>query len=151
MSSGPLTIVGASIYGTGAAPKVGYSNESDGAAPPTHAGMFSRAHSDCCLSLLNSLRTQWGMPLTDRLERRGDLFLDSASILFFSGVRFGCGEFPEDNSSSAAASLASGQIGYLPLFCLTGSVGWLLPHAFSIRSPSRRARRRSFSCCRWST
>ena len=55
MSSGPWTAVDAGIYGTGAAPKVGYPNGSDGAAPPSLVGMFSRARSDCHLSLLNSL------------------------------------------------------------------------------------------------
>ena len=41
MSSGRWTAVGSGIYGTGAAPKVGYPNGSDGAAPLSHAGMFS--------------------------------------------------------------------------------------------------------------
>ena len=58
MSLGSRTVVGAGMYGTSVAPNVGYSNGSDGAAPPSHAGMFSGARSDCCLSLLNSLRTQ---------------------------------------------------------------------------------------------
>ena len=150
MSSGPLTAVGASMYGTGAAPNVGYPNGSYGAAPPSHTGMFSRARSDCCLSLLNSLRTLQGMPLTDRLERRGGLFLDSTSTLFFGGVRSGSEELLEDNLSSAAASLSSDRIGSLPLFCLIGGAGWLLPCAFFIHLPSRRARRRTFSYCRWS-
>ena len=150
MSLGPRIAAGAGIYGTGAAPKVGYLNESDGTAPLSHAGMFSRPRSDCRLSLLNSLRTRRGMLLKDLLERRGGLFLDSASTLFFGSVRSGRGELSEDNSSSATASLSSSRIGALPLSCLTGGAGWLLPHAFSIRSPSRRVCRRSFSCCRWS-
>ena len=150
MSSGPRTVVGAGIYDTSAAPKVGYPNGSYGAAPPSHTSMFSRARSDCRLSLLNSLRTRRGMPQTDRLERRGDLFLDSASTLFFGGVKSGSGELPTDNSSSAAASLSFGWIGSLPLFCLTKGAGWILPRVFSIHLPSRRAHRRSFSCCRWS-
>ena len=87
---------------------MGYPNGSDGAAPFCHAGMFSGACFDCRLYLLNSLRTRRGMPLTDRLERRGGLFLKSASTLFFGGGRFGRGELPEDNSSSATASLSSG-------------------------------------------
>ena len=33
MSSGPRTVVGASIYGASEALKVGYTNESDGAMP----------------------------------------------------------------------------------------------------------------------
>ena len=150
MSSGPRTAVGAGIYGVGAALKVGYLNESDGVAPPYHAGMFSGACSDCHLSLLNSLCTRRGMLLTDQLERRGGLFLDSVSTLFFRGGRYGRGELLEYNLSFVAASLSSCRIGSLPLFCLTGGAGWLLPRAFSICSPSRRSRGRSFSCCRWS-
>ena len=119
--------------------------------PLAHAGMFLGACSDCRLSLLNSLRTRRGMPLKNRLERREGLFLDSAFILFFGSGRSGSGELPKDNSSSAVVSLSSGRIGSLPLFCLTKGVGWLLPHTFSIPSPSKRARRWSFSCCRWST
>ena len=65
MSSGPWIATGAGIYGIGAAPKVGYPNGSDGATPPSHAGMFSRARFDRHLSLLNSLRTRQGMPLTN--------------------------------------------------------------------------------------
>ena len=97
MSSGPQTAVGVGIYKAGTTPKVGYPNGSDGAAPPGHASMFSGACFDCRLSLLNSLCTRLGMPLKDRLERRGGLFLDSASTLFFGGGRSGSGELPEDN------------------------------------------------------
>ena len=68
MSSGPQTAVGAGIYGAGATPKVGYPKGSDGAAPPSHAGMIIRACSDYRLSLLNFLHTQRGMSLTDRLK-----------------------------------------------------------------------------------
>ena len=82
--------------------------------------------------LLNSLLTQQGMPLTDRMERREGLFLDSECTLFVGGGRSGSGELPEDNSSSVATSLSSSRIGSLPLFCFTGGVGWLLPCAFSI-------------------
>ena len=150
ISSSPRTAACVGIYGAGAAPKVGYPNGSDGAAPPCHAGSFSRVCFYYRLSLLNSLRTRQGMSLMDRLERCGGLFLYSASTWFFGGGRSGSGELPEDNLSSAAASLSSGQTGSLPLFCLTGGAGWFLPHAFSIRSPSRRAHGRSFSYCRWS-
>ena len=118
------------MYGACATLKVGYTNESDGATPLYHVGIFSGACSDCLLSLLNSLRTRRGMPLTDLLERRGGLFLDSASTLFLRGGRSGSGELPEDNSSSVDASLSSSRIGSLPLFCLTGGAEWLLPHAF---------------------
>ena len=150
MSLGPRTVMGAGMYGAGVAPKVGYMNGSDGVVPLCHAGIFSGACSDCHFSLLNSLRTRLGMPLTERLERLGGLFLDSASTLFFGGGRSGSGELPEDNLLFAAASLSSSRIGSLPLFCLTGGAGLLLPNAFSTKSSSRRARRRSFSCCRWS-
>ena len=150
ISSGPRTAVGTGINGTGATSKAGCLNGSNGAVPPSHAGMFSGARSDCRLSLLNSLGTRQGMPPTDRLERYGGLFLDSTSTLFFGGGRSGSGELPEDNSSSATALLSSCRIGSLPLFCLTGGVGWLLPCAFSISSPFRRVRRRLFSYCRWS-
>ena len=77
------------------------------------------------------------MPLTEPLERRGGLFLDLASTLFFGGGRSGSGELQEDNSSSAAASLSPGRMGSLPLFYLTRGVGWLLPHSFSPRSSSK--------------
>ena len=46
------------MYRVGAASKVGYTNESDGATPLCHVGIFLGAYSDCHLSLLNSLRTQ---------------------------------------------------------------------------------------------
>ena len=147
MSSGPQTMVAVSMCGAGAASKVGYMNGSDGAAPLCHVGTFSRACSDCHRSLLISLRSRRCMPLTERC--RG-LFVDSASTLCFGGERSGSGELLEDNSSSTVASLSLGRMGSLPLFWLTGGVGWLLARAFSTRSSSKRARRRSFSCCRWS-
>ena len=141
MSSSPQTAVGAGIYETGATSKAGYPNGSAGVAHPSHVGMFSGVRSNCHLSLLNSLRIRRGMPSTDRLERRGGLFLDSTSTLFFGGGRSGSGEVPEDNSSSTAALLSFGRIDSLPLSCLTGGAGWLLPRAFFICSPSKRARR----------
>ena len=76
MSSGPRTVVGAGIYWAGAAPKVGYPNESDGAMPICHVSIYLGIFSECHLSLLNYLRARRGMPLTDRLERCGGLFLD---------------------------------------------------------------------------
>ena len=108
MSSGSRTAKGSGIHGASAAPKVGYPNGSDGTAPPSHTGMFSGAHFDCHLSLLNSIRTRWGIPLTDRLERRGGLFLNYTSTLFFGGVRSGSEYLTEDNLLSDAASLSSG-------------------------------------------
>ena len=119
MSLGPRTVVDISICGAGVAPKVGYMNGSGGTAPLCHVGTFSGACSDCLRSLLISLHTRRCMPLTKRLEWRGGLFLDSTSTLFFMGERSGSGELPEDNSSSAAASLSPGRRGSLPLFYLT--------------------------------
>ena len=148
MSSSPRTVVDVSMCGAGAALKVGYMNESGGAMPLCHVGTFSGACSDRCHSLLISLRTRRCMPLMEWLQRRGGLFLDSASMLFFRGERSGSGKLPEDNSSAAVASLSPGRMGSLPLFCLIGCAGWLLPRAFSPRSSSKRARKRSFSCCR---
>ena len=124
------------MYGAGVAPKVGYTNENDGATPLCHVGTFSGACSDCLRSLLISFCARRCMPLMERLDQREGLFLDSASTLFFGSSRSGSGELLEDNSSSAAVSLSSGRIGSLPLFCLTRCVRWLLPRAFSPRSSS---------------
>ena len=148
MSSGPWTVVDVSMCEAGAAPKVGYMNESGGATPLCHVGTFSRACSDFHHSQLISLRTRRCMPLTEWLERLRGLFLDSSSTLFFGGERSGRRELPEDNSSSVVASLSPSRMGSLPLLCLTGGARWLLPLAFSPRSSSKRARRRSSSCCR---
>ena len=131
MSSGPRTVVDVSMCGAGAALKVGYMNRSCGAMPLCHVGTFSGAYSDCRCSLLISLCTWRCMLLTERLERRGGLFLDSASMLFFGGERSCSIELPEDNSSSVATSLSPGRMGSLPLLCLTEGAGWLLPHACS--------------------
>ena len=111
------------ICGASAAPKVGYMNGSDGATPLCHVGTFLGAYYDCRRSLLISLRARRCMPLTEQLERLGGLFLDSASTLFFGGEGSGSGELPEDNSSSAAASLSPGRMGSLPLFCLIEGAG----------------------------
>ena len=131
MSLGPRTMVGVGMYKAGAALKVGYKNGRDDAIPICHVGIFSRACFDCRLSLLNSLCTRQGMPLTERLEQHEGLLLDSTSTLFLGGGRSGRKELPEDNSLFTAASLSSGRIGSLPLFCLTGVAWWLLPRAFS--------------------
>ena len=76
MSSSPWTAVKEIKCGAGGAPVVGYIKGSDKSIPPCHAGIFLRARSECRLSLLTS------MPLTDQLEWRGGLFLDSTSVLF---------------------------------------------------------------------
>ena len=102
----------------GAAPKVGYMSGSDGATPLCHVGTFSGAFFYYRRSLLISLRTRRCMPLTERLERCGGLFLDSASTLFFGGDISESGELPEVNSLSAAASLSPDKMGSLSLFCL---------------------------------
>ena len=131
MSSGPRTRVDVSTCRAGAAPKVGYMNRSGGATPPCHVGTFSGTCSDFRRSLVISLYTWRCMTLAESLEQRGGLFLDSASMLFFRGERSGSGELPEDNSLFVDASPSPCSIGFLPLFCLTGGAGWLLPHAFS--------------------
>ena len=131
MSSCPQTGVDVSTCRAGAAPKVGYMNGSGGATPPCHVGTFSGTCSDFRRFLVISLHTRRCLTLAESLERRGGLFLDSASMLFFRGERSGSGELPEDNSSFVDASPSLGNIGFLPLFYLTGGAGWLLPHAFS--------------------
>ena len=57
--------------------------------------------------------------------------------IILRGSASGSGELPEDNSSSAAASLSYDRIGSLPLFCLSGGAGWPLPRTFSALSPPR--------------
>ena len=152
MSLGSWTVVDVSMCRAGAAPKVGPTkNGSGGATPSCHVGTFSGTYSDWRRSLLISLRTRRCMPLTERLERHGGLFLDSASTLLFGGEGSCNGELPEDNSSSATASLSPGRMGSFPLFCLTGGARRLLPLAFSPRSSSKRACRQSLSCCRRSS
>ena len=120
ISSGPRTMVDTSMCEAGAAPKVGHMNKSDGATPLRHVDTFSGACSNCCRSLLISLQAWRCMPLTEQLEWRGGLFLDSASTFFFGGEGSGSGELPKDNSSPAAASLSPRRMGSLPLFCLIG-------------------------------
>ena len=74
MSLGPRTMVDAGMYGAGSAPKIGYTNGNDGAMPLCHVGIFSGICSDYRLSLLISLRTRRGMPLTERLKQHRGLF-----------------------------------------------------------------------------
>ena len=149
MSLVSRTMVDVSMCGAGAVLKVGYMNGSCGATPLCHLVTFLGACSNDRCSLLISLRARRCMPLAERLEWRGGLFLDSASTLFFGGERSSSGELPKDNSLFAATSLSLGRMGSLPLFYLIGGARWLLPRAFSPRSSSKQARRRSFSCCRW--
>ena len=79
-------------------------------------GIYSGTSSEWRLSLLASLRTQRHAPLTDRLDRRGGLFLDLTSALFWGGERVRSGELPEDSSSFAGGSLSPMRMGSLPLF-----------------------------------
>ena len=123
MSSGPRTAVNAGMCRAGVAPKLGYMNESDGTTPWCHAGTFSGACSNCCGSLIISLRARQYMPLKERLEWHGGLFLDSTSTLTFRGGCLGSKELPEDSSLSAATSLSLGKMGSLPLFYLIGGAG----------------------------
>ena len=97
MLSGPQIVVDVSMCRVGVTPKVGYMNGSGGDMPPCHVGTFLGAFSDCRRSLLISLHAHFSVPLTEQLERRGGLFLDSASTLFFGGERSGSGELLEDN------------------------------------------------------
>ena len=139
MSSGPWTIVDGSMCGAGAAPRLGYMNGSCDDIPSVPRGHIFEG-----LLRLSSLSTgffPYSVPLTERLERCEGLFLDLAPSLFFGGDGSGSGELPEDNSSSAGGSLSLGRMGSLPLFCLTGGAGGMLPRAFSRRSSSKRARR----------
>ena len=106
MSLGPRIEVKETKCGAGGTPVVGYMNISGGAIPPCCAGIFSRANSEYCLSLLTSLRIRRRMPPTDQLERSRGLFLNSASALFEGGGRSGRGELSEDNSLSAGGSLS---------------------------------------------
>ena len=148
MSSSPRTAVGTGINGTDAISKVGYLKGSGGVAPLSNMGMFLGAHSVCRLSLLNSLYARRGMLLTNWLERRGGIFFDSASTFFFGSSGSGSGELLEDNSLSATALLSADRRGSLPLFFLTKGGGGSLPRTIFASSPSRRVRRRSFSCYR---
>ena len=132
MSSGPRTVIDVSMCGAGVAPKVGYMNGSGGTTPLCHVGTFSGACSDRRRSLLISIHTQQCMLLTEQLERCGGLLLNSASMLLFGGERPSNEELPEDNSSSTAASLSPSKMGSLPLFCLIGGAGLLLPREFSL-------------------
>ena len=123
MSSGPRTAVNAGMCGASVAPKVGYTNGSDGTAPWCHASTFLRARSDCRGYLLVYLRARKCMPLKERLEQHGGLFLDSTSTLTFRGGYSGSEELPENSSSSATTLLSPNKMGSLPLFYLIGGAG----------------------------
>ena len=65
-------------------------------------------------SLLGSLRFRRFATLTDRLDWRGDSFLEWASAAFGDADRRGSGELLEDNSSSAGKSISSSSTASLP-------------------------------------
>ena len=116
--------------------------------PPGLIGIYSGASSEWRLSLLASLHTRWRAPLADRLNRRGGHFLDSAFALFWSGERSRSGELPDDSSSSTGGSLSPLRMGSLPLFDIVEGARWICPRKFLSRLVSKRASRRSFSCCK---
>ena len=87
-----------------------------GAIPPVRIGIYSGASFEWGLSLLASLRTRWHAPLTDQLDQRVGLFLDSTSALFWGGERARSGELVEGSSSFAEGSLSPMRMGSLPLF-----------------------------------
>ena len=115
MSSGPRTTEGAIIYGAGAAPYDGYMDGPGGGKPSARLGAYWGTGVSGRWSLLGSLRTERLAILTDRLGRRGCLFLEWASTALGDGERRGRGELPEDNSSSASRSISSGTTISLPL------------------------------------
>ena len=96
-------------------------------------------------SLLGSLRTQRLATLTDRLDRRGGLFIEWASATFGYGERLGIRELPEDNSSSVGRSISSGAAASLPLSGREGGNGRGGSCDCSARPASNLVRRHSFS------
>ena len=96
-------------------------------------------------SLLGSLRIRRLATLTDRLDRRGDLFLEWSSAAFRDGERRGSGELLEDNSSLVGRSISSGTEASLPLPEREGGNGRRGSHDCSARPTSNWVRRRSFS------
>ena len=119
-----------------------------GATPLGRFGIYSQAGSDWHRSLLASLLIRCRMPLINRLDRRGSLFLDSASASFEDGERCGSGELSEDNSSSAGRSISSGMEAPFPLSGRDGGRGRGGPRDLLARLASKRVCRRSFSSCK---
>ena len=95
--------------------------------------------------MLGSLRTRRLATLTDRLDRRGGLFLEWASTVFREGERRGSGELLEDNSSSAGRSTSSGAATSLPLLEREGGNGQGGSRDRPARPASNRVRKRRFS------
>ena len=100
-------------------------------------------------SLLGSLRSRRLTTLTNRLDRRGDLFLEWASAVFGDGERRGSGELLEDNSSSAGRSISSSAAAPLPWPGREKGNGRGGSRNCSVRPASNWVRRRSFSSINW--
>ena len=81
----------------------------------------------------------------DRLDRRGDLFLEWASAAFEDGERRGSGELLEDNSSFFGRSTSSSVATSLPLPRREGGNGWGGSRDCPARPASNWVRKRSFS------
>ena len=60
-----------------------------GGVPPNWVAIYSGANCERGLSLLSSFRIRCCVPLIARLDWRGGLFLDSASVLLKGGERQG--------------------------------------------------------------
>ena len=87
--------------------------------------------------------------LMDRLDRRGNIFLEWASAAFGEGERCGSGELPEINSSSACRSTLSGVTTSLPLLGRAGGNGRGGSRDNPVRPASNWVRKRSFSSRSW--
>ena len=81
----------------------------------------------------------------DRLDRRGDLFLDWASAAFGDGERRESKELLEDSSSSTSRSMSSGATTSLPLPGREARRGQGGSRNCSVRPASNGVRRCSFS------
>ena len=118
MSSGPRAAEGAIICSAGETLYSWYMDGPSEGKPSGRLGAYWGAGVRGHWFLLSSLRTRRLAILTDRLGRRGGLFLKWASAAFEDGERRGRGELPEDNSSSAGRSISSDTAVSLPL------LGW---------------------------
>ena len=152
MSCGPQTTEEKNMCGAGATLKGGYMDGTGGATLPDRSGTYLRAGSDWHRSLLASLCIQRRATLMGRLDRRGGLFLDWASVALGDGERRGSGELSEDNSSFAGRSMSSGTAASFSLSRRDGGSGrggrcdflaWLASNLVRRRSLSSRNR---FAC-----
>ena len=145
MSCGPRTAEAKIVCGAGAAPKGRYMVGIGRGKSPFVSGAYWQAGVGGRWSLLGSLRTRCLETLTDRLDRRGGLFLEWASAAFGDDERRGSGELPEDNSSSAGRSISSGAAVSLPLPGWEGGNGQGGSRDWSAWPASNWVRIRSFS------